>query len=228
MVSVMIDTREPLNIYEAARATKLPWVRMTLTMGDFASDRVIWERKKIGDLCQSIYTHRLRDQLDRMYGYCQRQGKIIYLFVHGSIRELAQQFSERKQKLNPNALDGAIASTMVRYDANILWVVHQHDKEKEALKHALMTIWKVCEKVEEGKLGMARRKNLKEYSYDKRVAVVCNALRVGPKLAQLLVKKFGGLFYILYAIKETPEKILVMPGVGPATYKRMKMMAGLD
>jgi len=220
MAVVMIDTREPPEIFEAARKTGLRWTRMTLTYGDFASDHVIWERKEVGDLCQSTYTRRLEEQMERLYNYCQPKGKIAFLFVHGKISDLAKQFAKRGQKLNPMALYGAVASVCVRFDCNIFW-------SEQPLEDALKVLWKICEKVEEGKLGMPSRRSLKQHSYNARVAVFVTALHIGPKLAQQFVDKFNNLYGFVVALKERPEEILVMPGVGPATYKKLRRMIGI-
>ena len=221
MVIVMIDTREPAEIFEAARKTDLQWTRMTLTYGDFASEHVIWERKHIQDLVQSIYTKRLEHQLENLYKYCQPRGKVAFLFVHGKIKELEKQFAARGQKLNPNAIIGAVASVLVRYDCNVFW-------SEQPMEEALKILWKICEKVEEGKLGIPRRKDLKTHSYNRRVAVFCHALRIGPKLATRLVKKFNNLYNFVIAMKEHPEEVLVIEGVGPATFRKLKMMVGLE
>ena len=201
------------------------WSILALEHGDYQSPQCVFERKDIGDFVNSIFarygnTPRLFDQMDRLFDYCQRSEKIPFLVVTGKVETLEKQFDERGQKLNYLSLAGAIASVVVRYDCNIIW-------SEQPFSEVLKIMRGVAEKIEEGKLLLPMRKKLKEFSHSRSIAVVCSALQVSPKLAEALVKKFGGLYGILEAIKHHPSDVLVMDGIGHATFNKMKTLGGV-
>jgi len=223
MLKMFVDSREPLDIRKLA--IKRGFKQMALTVGDFASPMCVFERKDVGDLVNSIFarrgeTPRLFKQLNRMYAQCSAYKRIGFLLVTGKIVTVEEQFAKRKQTLNRNSIYGAIGATVVRYDMNLIWT-------EQPAEEWLEEIIKVAEKVEEGKLLMPKRKKLKEYSRVRSVAVVARALDISPKLAIRLVKKFGGLFGVLHAIKYNPSQVLVMEGIGEKTFMKMKGLANI-
>jgi len=218
-----VDSREPATYKDAA--TKQGYVEMALDNGDYQSDYVVFERKEIGDLVNSIFARygaqpRLFEQMDRMFDFCERTGKVPWLIVTGNLERCEQQFKDRKQTLNKMAIYGALASVAVRYAVNIIW-------SERTFSELLVIMRSISEKVSEGKLQMPMRRQLKSISRSRTVASVANALQISPRLAEQLVFKFHGLYGILEAIKHQPQDILVMDGIGRATFNKMKQLGGV-
>lgn len=223
MVKMYVDSREPRDIRRLAK--KLGFIQMALTYGDYTSEHCVFERKDMGDLVNSIFARhggksRLFDQLDKLFIHCRSFGKVGWLLVTGKISTVEKEFSRRKQKLNRFAIYGAIGSVTVRYDFSILWT-------EQPAEEWLQEIRKIAEKVEEGKLLLPKRKKLKEYSKVRSIAIVSRALDVSPRLAQGLVRKFGTLYGVVYALKHRPQDILVMEGIGRRTFEKMRETCGI-
>jgi len=220
---MFVDSREPTDI--KAAAVRAGFIVMALDHGDFQSSKCVFERKDVGDLVNSTFarygeTPRLFDQMDRLFDYCQTVEKVPVLLICGKLSSVEQQFAERGQKLNRASIYGAVASVMVRYAVNVFW-------SEQPFEEVLEIIAKVSEKVEEGKLLLPMRRKLKEFSRSRSVASVANSLQVSAKVAEQLIKKFGGLYGILDAIKNQPQNILVMEGIGKATFEKMKRLGGV-
>lgn len=223
MVLMFVDTREPINIRRIA--CRLGFKQMKLDYGDYSSETCIFERKKIGDLVNSIFARyggesRLFKQMDKLYAYCVKERKVAFLVVNGTIQTISKEFAARKQKLNKYAIYGAAGSVVTRYDCNIIWV-------DTSVEDMLQVMRKVAEKVEEGKLMMPKRRRLKEISKIRSVAIVSRALDISPRLANTMVNSIGGLYNILDALKNDPVRIKILDGVGPKTYQKLRSMAGL-
>jgi ERCC4-type nuclease len=156
-----------------------------------------------------------------MFDYCERVEKVPWLIVTGLIEDVEAQFKERKQVLNRQAIYGALASVSVRYAVHIIW-------SERPFKEVLEIMKSICEKVHEGKLNQPIRRKLKEFSRWRSVATVANSLQVSSKIADSLVKKFGGLYGILEAIKHRPGEVLIMEGIGQSTFNKMKVLGGVS
>ena len=84
--SLTIDGREPPDVFSAFDATAVPYTRTNMDVGDFeiASDAgiaVIAERKTWGDLCGSITSNHLAEQMSRMVEKCKATGARPLLIV---------------------------------------------------------------------------------------------------------------------------------------------------
>lgn len=223
-LELYVDSREPIEVRRLA--LQRGFKQVALDFGDFQSEKCVFERKDIGDLVNSIFARyggssRLFNQLERMFDYCSKTGKVGFLLITGKIEDVERQFLERGQRLNRFAIYGAIGSVVVRYDFNIIWI-------EQPVEHWLEIIRKVAEKVEEGKTLLPKRRKLKEYSKSRSVAIVSRALEVSPSVASKLVDKFGNLYGVITALKERPQDVLIMDGIGERTFKKMKEIAFCD
>ena len=88
LYSLTIDGREPPDVFSAFDETAVPYSRTNLDVGDFhiASDEaggiaVIAERKTWGDLCGSISSGHLAEQMSRMVEKCKATGARPLLIV---------------------------------------------------------------------------------------------------------------------------------------------------
>lgn len=223
-MTLFVDSREPEDCRRAA--INAGFIQMALDYGDYQSDECVFERKEIGDLVNSIFarygqTSRLFEQMDAMFDYCERSEKVPWLLISGNMERVEQQFKERNQTLNRQAIYGALASVSVRYGVHIIW-------SERSFTELLELIKSIAEKVKEGKLNQPIRRKLKEFSRWRSVATIANALQISPKIAEDCVKKFGGLYGTLDAVKNRPQDVLVMSGIGRATFEKMKQLGGVS
>lgn len=223
-MNIYVDTREPEYIRIQAR--KLGFIPMALETGDFSTDKVIFERKEIGDFVNSTFarygeTSRLTEQMERLFTVCQSSERIPFLLIHGRIEDVEKSFAERNQKLNRNAIYGSVASVFVRYAINIIW-------SEQPIDEILAEVKSIAEKIDEGKLLLPQRKKLKEFSSNRNIAVVARTFDLNPKVAELLVKRIGPLNKIVRAAEVEPSSIFVIEGVGSRTLRKIQEYCGLQ
>ena len=233
-MELLIDLREPRSIFYYAKMLKIPYRSVKLDVGDFQTERTVFERKTVGDLIQSVYgqkvaqgyrRQRFFEQMDAMRAYCEETGRVGWLAISGTLEKVQQwfekrQFGQRRLQLNVEAVYGAVASAIVRYGMHVVWM--QTDEE------LVKVIWKIARKVEEGKFGKPRRSTLRKVHTDKRVALIANVLRVSPNIAERMFKRFGGLGKIIRIVEEKPQELWLIDGVGEKTIKRIRVLLGFD
>jgi ERCC4-type nuclease len=198
---------------------------MALDVGDFSTDKIIFERKKTSDLVNSIFARygkpsRLQDQCERLFQACHDKERLPWLLITGKISDVEEEFKKRGQKLNRAAVYGAVASVMVRYDISILWT-------EQVATEWLPEIKSIAEKVDEGKYLMPHRKSLSEFATNRRAAAICRALDLTPKVSEILQKRFGSLYGVLEAAKSHQSDILVLEGISTRTLRKIQEIGGL-
>lgn len=113
--------------------------------GDFLTDRVIIERKKIKDLQASLFDGRYTGQTNKM---ATHSDKIRVFLIIGNLKDEVQNMRRYKINANELTLINAIASASYRYGFYVIWA---HDY-KEGLRVMLSFIQgihneKFCEPV---------------------------------------------------------------------------------
>jgi len=209
-----VDTREPRDVVAILKELGLPFIRRKLDIGDFKSPSCLFERKTFQDLSQSIMTGHMTDQLERMYYYCADHHLIGFLCVSGTFEEAQQEAWRQGRQLNPNVFYGLFSSALVRYGVNVIWNLRD-------TYELLEVIWRVAEKVEEGKLDTPRLQPLRAIHPDKRIALVSSVLRVSPRIARNLLRKFRSMRGILMA---RDDELLLVDGIGKTTLERIKSL----
>jgi ERCC4-type nuclease len=227
-MNIYMDTREfsrleHRHIREFART--LGFIPMALECGDYSTDKLIVERKEIGDFVNSTFarygeTSRLVSECERIFAECQRSERIALLLITGKLCDVEKQFADRGQKLNRNAIFGSFASIWVRYAFNIIWTEQPAEEWLPELKS-------LAEKIDEGKWMMPQRKKLKEFSRDRNVAVVARTFDLSPKVAETLTKRFKTLYGVVDAAKNHPSDIYVLENIGSRTLRKIQELAGL-
>lgn len=219
-MKVVVDVYEPKIFVKKLQLLGHEVQVEKLEAGDYLTSKCVFERKSVADFVQSMrgwadrVGGRLFDQMDKLYAFAEREGLVPFLMIHGDfgqLRDEMQKFGE----LNVNAVFGAIASVVVRYNINVVTTLGEDEM--------LFVMLKIAEKVEEGKLGLPHRKSLRLVHPDRRVAHVANVLAISPKLAERLLQQFGGLRGILLA---SDEELLSVPGVGPILLSRIRALIG--
>ena len=198
---IVIDSREPYKVVQLVKQFHPAVVVQKLAVGDFATDKVVVERKEVHDLASSIITDRIKDQLLRL----SHEPKHQWLIIHGSPLSIPDSVSIKTEHLL-----GFVASVTVRYGINVCWLRN--------LEEAIYVIIKIIKKVHEGKLGIPYLPRKRIYSRDERVRAIRLAFRVSEKVAKGLLKKFGSLRGICNASEKELKKV---DGVGDITAKRI-------
>jgi len=213
-----VDTREPAVVRQILRTLKIPFKVSKLPSGDFATDGCVFERKDITDMFQSMKGSNMRiggrlfDQMNGMVDYALETGRVPFLVIVGPVERLREKLPSYVE-VNLNALYGAIASVIVRYGINVLWL--------SDLTEALQCIWRIATKVHEGKRFLPHRKSLRLIHRDRRIAHVSNILRISPRIAERLLETYGSLRKILLA---DPKELVLIDGIGPVTVARLRAL----
>jgi len=223
MTEFIVDSREKFAIAHMRKLRKLGCsVKLAaLPAGDYKTKYCLFERKTVADFTGSIRGQygrtggRMFDQAKKMIDCAVDEKLIPFLVIIGDFAEHKEKIKEYG-KLNVNAIFGAIASIVVRYDINIIWNLATEDE-------ALYVMMKIAEKVAEGKLGIPHRQSIRKVQANRKAVHVANVLRVSPKLAEKLVKKYGGLKRILLA---SPKSLMNISGIGPSTIARINALLG--
>lgn len=219
-MKIVVDVYEPKVFVKKLELLGHEVCVEKLEAGDYLIGKCVFERKSVADFVQSMrgwagrVGGRLFDQMDKLYTFAERKELVPFLMIHGDFGQLRQEMS-RYGELNVNAVFGAIASVVVRYNINVVSTLGEDEM--------LFVMLKIAEKVEEGKLGLPKRKSLRLVHPDRRVAHVANVLAISPKLAERLLQHFGGLRGILLA---SDEELLSIPGVGPILLSKIRALLG--
>lgn len=113
-VKIIADHREtPSNVIRHLKEHDVEIEEKQLNVGDFiCSDRVVIERKEVGDFLQSVIDQRLFSQMEKLKECFERP----IMIIEGSQERL---FFERN--IHPNVIRGVLASIAVDYSIPIIW-----------------------------------------------------------------------------------------------------------
>ena len=223
-IVVNLDTREPPKMKKLFKKHGMKYRSKTMKCGDYESPEVLIERKTVLDLVGSINGKKLKEggrkegrlfsQMSRMAEYCEENGKVPFLFVSGDINEAIEFFEMKGLTINVKSVLGALMSIIIRYNISVYWVFEDDDELVWCMKN-------LFEKVRDGKYGIPHRDSIKTNS-NRKVAVWMTILRVTPKVAKDLMKKFGSLENFLRILRESPDEIESIKGIGPSTITKWK------
>jgi len=213
-VTLYVDSREKEKVKTILRQLGIRFRTKGLECGDYESPDCVFERKTTFDLIQSVRSGHLFEQLRKMQTYCEDNNKLGFLCVSGSLKETEKMLKYRGLKLNVKSLLGAIKSATVRYGMHVVWNL---DDDRELL----YVINGIATAVAEGKLGLPHRKILPKRYENRRIAILCDVLRVSPTIAKRLLKRYRTLRGVLLA---DPRKLALIDGIGPTTIRRLKML----
>jgi len=187
--------------------------------GDFETDECCAERKTIRDLVGSIKGTKTKpgrffEQMKKLAEYCKEEGKIPFLFVSGSLKETAEWYESRGWKLNKNSVMGAMASATVRYGVNVF----AQFSDDEEMFYCMNSVF---EKVRDGKHMLPHRDQLVR-GLDSKTSLWCTVLRIQPKIARKLIKKYVTFEKFLQTLRKKPVELEYIHGIGPGTVKKWK------
>lgn len=200
-LNLIVDSREPIKYYNFCVKTfkNVNFTYEVQKEGDYNTDKIICERKTIGDLYNSIIDGRYISQLNRMAVH----DKIKVLLIAGDIREYCNKRRKRGYKCNEAMLYGAIAMATYRYGFHIIWA--------EDTETCLKTFIPFAQKVEEGEY-MVPTKAFPE-------TLMARYLGVSKQIMDELIAKYETVERIASASEKDLCKI---KGIGAGRAKQIK------
>ncbi len=149
---VITDSREKIHTYEllCSLFPEITFTRETMSIGDYATDHVLVERKSMADLYASIINKRLISQFERMSVI---NHQVHVLMIVGNLKTFcnSMNFNKGVPDVNIEMMRGAIASTACRYGSHVIWF----ENEDESFYHMI----KFMDMVEEGKYEIPAKRN---------------------------------------------------------------------
>jgi DNA excision repair protein ERCC-4 len=162
----------------------------SLKIGDYLINNTIFERKTISDLISSMINKRLIQQLNQMQKYSQR-----ILIIEGDLQKVY------KEKTNiSKALRGFILSIITNHQTPII-----QTKDYKDTSNYLITLAKQQAK---NPTPLTFHSRIPKTIPEQKQYILESFPNIGPKKAELLLKKFKTLEKTFNATEEELEKIL--------------------
>lgn len=186
-----IHEKNSLIISEIQSSNKASLELKSLKIGDYLIGETVIERKTTSDFISSMLSKRMVEQLKQMHSYKKR-----LLIIEGKTKELFKNDTN----LNPNAVRGFILSIMSNYETPIIFAKNH----KETAKYLVLFAKQQLKPKSEISLHSRIPKTPKE----QKKYVLESFPNIGPKKAELLLKKFKTLTEVFNATEEELKEIL--------------------
>ena len=160
----------------------------SLEIGDYQVGGTIIERKTTSDFISSIITKRLIRQIIQMQQYEQK-----VIIIEGEINDLYN-------KINPNAVRGFILSISLNYNINLIFTTSYKDTTAYLITLAKQEL--------KPKTAASLHSKIPKTKSEQRQYVLESFPGIGPKKAELLLKKFNNLKSTFNADEEELKEIL--------------------
>ena len=202
MPKIIVDQRESEFVVDELRRLGVELEIKPISPGDYVvSEGIAVERKSVDDFFRSVFDRRLFDQMRRLseaYDWC-------CLLVEG---DAAYRLTRMR---NPLVFWGALAKVLAEWRAPVVFTLN----EKESADFIFSLARKLQEK---GEKVIARYKP-KTYSLARRQRFVVEGLPdIGPKLADLLLGRFGSVRRVFTA---SLNELRSVRGIGERRAKRI-------
>ena len=199
-MKLMIDSREPAELMDFVKKKYGKENEIETGQydeGDYISDRVICERKTVGDLNASLQDGRFVSQLNRIATHAD---KIPILLVVGDIHDYCKKMrfvksSGRRVQCNEKMLYGAIAMAAYRYNFEIIWAPTDRD--------GLTTVISYMQAIEEGKYMMPTKAS--------NAALLSRLFGIPLNSMKAILKEYNTIEKIGLA---NPKDLCKFPGIG--------------
>jgi len=183
-----IHEKDSMILAELLSNKEIETAIVSLKIGDYLIGDTIIERKTTSDFVSSMINKRLIQQLSQMQSY-----KNKLLIIEGEREDLYN-------KINPNAIRGFILSIISNYDTNIIFTKDYRDTSN----YLIILAKQQLKPKTEISLHSRIPKNLKE----QKQYILESFPNIGPKKAELLLKKFQNLKNVFNATEEDLKEIL--------------------
>lgn len=186
MPKVVVDLRESQFVIEALRKMEAKVVEKMISPGDYVvGEGFAVERKTFRDFIQSIYKKRLFEQIERLHQAYPR----CCLVIEGDTRYGLTRLH------NPQIFWGALAKATADWNISIIFTINE-----EQTAQFIFSLAKKLQE-EEGE-AVAVRYKPKFYTRATQQRFAVQGLpKVGPMLADRLLKKFGSVRRVFTATK---------------------------
>ncbi|NIR86665.1 DEAD/DEAH box helicase, partial [Candidatus Bathyarchaeota archaeon] len=176
MLKVVADLRESQFVTQALRKMEVKVVEKIISPGDYVvGEGFAVERKTFRDFIQSIYKKRLFEQIERLHQAYPRCCLVIEGDIEYSLTSL----------YNPQIFWGALAKATADWSIPTIFTVNE-----EQTAQFIFSLAKKLQE-EEGE-AVAVRYKPKFYTIATQQRFAVQGLpKIGPKLADRLLKKFG-------------------------------------
>lgn len=232
-----VDTREDYwneALQQALELTGVPHQRVTLRYGDYSIWNIVTERKDVGDFIESDIAGNLYDQCFRLVELCAENEEIPHLHIHGNLDE----YIDNRKEVTRNTItkqDFWSAYWRVKHsfpDLSVSYVQFKTDPMKSELQNRTDYYYEMLE----CQLAMGREARYSNKPYikvpkkyrkerDPNKLILRRALYLTEKQADVLINTFGPLGSIIYAAQIGEMNHKVLPGIGPETVAKIKLMA---
>lgn len=191
---IIVDTREPKSIisYLQKHFPDINFEAIALKEGDYKSEKVLCERKRVSDLYGSIMDKRIWSQVNRM---AQHDDMVLVLLITGSLEEFVVSMRRFKKFINEKIIYACLRDIAVGYKFQIFWI----ENEKSALNFLV----KYMENVDAGNLGVPTKAHPE--------ALIARYLGITIPQYNELHQKYGSLTKIS---KISKEELTNIKGIG--------------
>ena len=159
-----------------------------LEIGDYMINNIAIERKTSNDFVSSMLSKRLQEQLNQLQQYDK---KLIIL---------EGEFIQKNSNIHPNALKGQILAILTHYNTPIIFTKNAEDTSQYLFLLAKQQI----KGVQEASLHSRKPKTTKE----QKKYIIESFPDIGPKNAELLLKKFKSIKNIIKANEKELQEVL--------------------
>lgn len=204
---ITVDTREPPENYEFLSNTfrTTQFKKEALSEGDYATEKVLVERKTVSDLYGSIIGNRekagrLQHQVSRLSTHTD---KIVYIMVVGNIFDYIRKMDKLGIPVNPDIIYATLSSICCRENIHVMW----HDHESDAL----INMVRFMMKVEDNKYHIPSRRDPDHLT----------ARLLNITLPQWMALK--SKYSTIYGVMQAPDtQIMEVKGIGKIKARKIK------
>lgn len=161
----------------------------SLEIGDFIINNIAIERKSSGDFISSMLSKRLQEQLNQLQQYEKK-----LLILEGDIN------IQNNSNIHPNALKGQILAILTHHNIPLIFTKNEEDTANYLFILAKQQI----KGIQESSLHSRKPKTSKE----QKQYIIESFPEIGPKNAELLLKKFKSIKNIINAKEEQLIEVL--------------------
>lgn len=205
-MKLYVDTREPKQNYQFL-ASAFPNIEIELRAlpeGDYATDKVIVERKTITDLYGSIVGSREKpgrflNQISRLSCH----DTVVVLLIIGNIASFIDNMKRINVKVDVGIIYGALASISCREHIHVIWVQEEWD--------GLLTMVKFMQKIDDGNYKWPSRRDPN--------ILMARYLKITPIQMQKIRSKFTTINSIIMA---SDKELMGIEGIGRTKARNIK------
>ena len=198
-----IHEKDSSILVELLSNKEIETIISSLKIGDYLIGNTIIERKTTSDFISSMLSKRLIEQLNQMQQY---ENKL--LIIEGDFSSITK--NDNNLPIHPNAIRGFILSIITNYNTNIIFTNDALDTSKY-----LITL---CKQQLKPKNSFSLHSRIPKTIEEQKQYILESFPNIGPKKAELLLKKFKTLLNIFNASEQELNEILKKQTV---TFKKL-------